>query len=58
MVPKKDVKINYACPSSGGQVTGWDDTAAMNPAKYSITVTAADKHKHNIPCLKDIVVSK
>jgi outer membrane protein OmpA-like peptidoglycan-associated protein len=63
VVPKKGTKVTYAWTSSGGKVTGSDDTATfdatgVNPGKYSITVTVADKYKHSVPCSTDIAVEK
>jgi outer membrane protein OmpA-like peptidoglycan-associated protein len=63
VVPKKGTKVTYAWTSNGGKVTGTDDTATfnsagVNPGKYSITVTVADKYKHSVPCSTDITVEK
>jgi outer membrane protein OmpA-like peptidoglycan-associated protein len=63
VVPKKGTKVTYAWSSSGGKVTGAEETATfdstgVNPGKYSITVTVADKYKHSVPCTADITVGK
>jgi outer membrane protein OmpA-like peptidoglycan-associated protein len=63
VLPKKGTKVTYAWTSSGGKVSGAQDTATfdstgVNPGKYSITVTVADKYKHSVPCTTDLAVEK
>jgi outer membrane protein OmpA-like peptidoglycan-associated protein len=63
VVPKKGTKVTYAWTASGGKVTGTQDTATfdstgVDPGKYSITVTVADKYKHSVPCTADVTVEK
>ena len=63
VVPKKGMKVTYAWTSSGGKVSGKDDTATFDatgvvPGKYSVTVTVADKYKHSVPCMTEITVEK
>ena len=63
VVPKKGTKVTYAWTSSGGKVTGGQDTATfdstgVNPGKYSVTVTVADKYKHSVPCSTNVTVEK
>lgn len=63
VVPKKGTKVTYAWTATGGKVTGAEDTASfdstgVNPGKYSITVTVADKYKHSVPCSTDVAVEK
>jgi len=63
VLPKKGMKVTYAWTSTGGKVTGAEDTATfdstgVNPGKYSVTVTVTDKKKQSVPCSTDIVVEK
>jgi outer membrane protein OmpA-like peptidoglycan-associated protein len=63
VVPKKGTKVTYAWSATGGKITGAQDTATfdstgVNPGKYSVTVTVADKYKHSVPCSTDITVEK
>jgi outer membrane protein OmpA-like peptidoglycan-associated protein len=62
VAPKKD-KITYDWSSSGGKVTGAQDTATfdstgVNPGKYSITLKIADKHKKSATCSTNVTVEK
>jgi outer membrane protein OmpA-like peptidoglycan-associated protein len=34
------------------------DSTGVNPGKYSITVTVADKYKHSVPCSAEVAVEK
>jgi outer membrane protein OmpA-like peptidoglycan-associated protein len=63
VLPKKGMKVTYAWTSSGGKVTGAEDTATfdsagVSPGKYTVTVTVADKYKHSVPCSTEISVEK
>ncbi len=63
VLPKKNMKVTYAWTATGGKVTGKEDSATfdstgVNPGKYSVTVTVADKYKHSVPCSTDITVEK
>lgn len=62
VAPKKD-KITYTWTSNGGKITGAQDTATydstgVNPGKYPITVTVADKHKRSATCSTNVTVEK
>ncbi len=61
--PYKKSPLTYAWTSSGGKVTGTNDTGTFDatgvqPGKYTVTVTVADKYKHSVPCATDIEVGK
>jgi len=63
VLPKKNTKVTYDWTSSGGKVTGTQDTATfdstgVNPGKYSINVKVADKHKHSAACSTSVSVEK
>jgi outer membrane protein OmpA-like peptidoglycan-associated protein len=63
VLPKKNTKVTYDWTSSGGKVTGAQDTATfestgVNPGKYSINVKVADKHKHSASCSANVTVEK
>jgi len=63
VLPKKNTKVTYDWTSSGGKVTGTQDTATfdstgVNPGKYSINVKVADKHKHRAACSTSVSVEK
>jgi outer membrane protein OmpA-like peptidoglycan-associated protein len=63
VTPKKNQKVTYSYTATGGKVTGTEGTATfdstgVNPGKYTVTVTVADKYKNNVPCTTDITVEK
>ncbi len=62
-LPYKKSNPTYAWTASGGKVSGTGESATFDatgvqPGKYTVTVTVADKWKHSVPCSTDITVNK